>query len=146
VDVYEDDSLAVQLNDFNPGIASSGLFWTTRIPAGSLEVNPGRGRAAIQLTDIALDDYGTIDNALFGGGSSEPAVLSYEIHWSGVDSRTRVVNPAGQISGEFVRNSAQMEWAATVGDYSFVSFPASTSSSVFAEVAHEQNGIFFAGG
>jgi len=38
-----------------------------------------------------------------------------------------------------------MEWSARVGHYQFVSDPASTSSSSFAEIGHERNGIFFQG-
>jgi hypothetical protein len=36
-----------------------------------------------------------------------------------------------------------MEWTATVGDYTFVSDPLATSSSTFAEIGHERNGVFF---
>ena len=49
----------------------------------------------------------------------------------------------GGFAGEFVRNSAQMEWSAAVGDYTFVSDPIATSSSSFAEIGHERNGSFF---
>jgi len=111
VDVYEDAGLAVQLDDMNPGIAPSGLFWTTPIPVKSLDVNFAAGRASIKITDIAIDDYGNFDNSL-GGGPSEPATLSYEIHWFGHNSLDHVVSPDGLMTGEFVRNSAQMEWSA----------------------------------
>jgi hypothetical protein len=37
-----------------------------------------------------------------------------------------------------------MKWSANVGDFKFVSGPASTSSSVFAEIGRERNGSFFA--
>jgi hypothetical protein len=49
----------------------------------------------------------------------------------------------GGFAGEFVRNTAQMEWTATVGDYTFVSDPLATSSSSFAEIGREWNGSFF---
>jgi len=49
----------------------------------------------------------------------------------------------GGFAGEFVRNSAQMEWSAAGGDYTFVSDPIATSSSSFAEIGHERNGSFF---
>lgn len=48
----------------------------------------------------------------------------------------------GGFAGEFVRNSAQMEWTATVGDYTLVSDAISTSSSSFAEIGQERNGVF----
>jgi hypothetical protein len=129
----------------NPGITPSGLFWTTVIPAGSVSVNPGKGRASLQVRNIVVTDYGDYGNALFGGGPPPvPATVSFEVQWSGVAERVNVVNPTDGFAGEFVRNSAQMAWSATVGDYSFVSAPASTSSSIFAEVGHERNGVFFA--
>jgi hypothetical protein len=49
----------------------------------------------------------------------------------------------GGFAGEFVRNTAQIEWNAAVGDYTFVSDPIATSSSSFAEIGHERNGSFF---
>jgi hypothetical protein len=49
----------------------------------------------------------------------------------------------GGFTGQFIRNKAQMEWTAAVGDYRFVSDPLQTSSSLFAEIGSEQNGSFF---
>jgi len=51
----------------------------------------------------------------------------------------------GGFEGHFIRNKAQMEWTATVGDYKFVSDPLETSSSSFAEIGSERNGSFFSG-
>ena len=66
--------------------------------------------------------------------------------WSGVNDRLNIKNTDpvfGGFAGEFVRNTAQMEWSAAVGDYTFVSDPMVTSSSSFAEIGHERNGSFF---
>ena len=49
----------------------------------------------------------------------------------------------GGYAGTFIRNTAQMEWTATVGDFTFVSAALATLSSSFAEIGHERNGIFF---
>jgi hypothetical protein len=49
----------------------------------------------------------------------------------------------GGLTGEFVRNAAQMEWTAVVGDLTFVSDPLATSSSSFAQIGHERTGSFF---
>jgi hypothetical protein len=62
--------------------------------------------------------------------------------WSGVSQRVNIRNTDptyGGFAGEFIRNTAQMEWTATVGDYTFVSDPLATSSSAFAETGHERN-------
>jgi hypothetical protein len=64
------------------------------------------------------------------------------VTWSGVLQRAHVANPDTDSTGEYVRNSAQMEWTASLGDYDYVSFSAATSASEFAEIGEESNGIF----
>jgi hypothetical protein len=79
---------------------------------------------------IAILDYGTTPNAIFGGGPT-PGTVSFRVLWSGVDQRLNIKNTEpvyGGFADEFVRNSAQMEWSAAVGDYRFVSDPIATSS------------------
>ena len=89
-----------------------------------------------------MRDFHDFSNAL-GGGPSLPAKVSFEVRWSGIDDRVNITNRSNDFGGEFVRNSAQMEWSAIVGDFSFVSDPLSTSSSSFAELGTERNGSFF---
>src|SRR5262249_20439634 len=96
---------------------------------------------------VPILDYGNFLNSLFGAGPAPiPGSVSFRITWSGVGERVNIRNADpvyGGFAGEFVRNSAQMEWTAEVGDYRFVSAPIGTSSSSFAEIGHEQNGVFF---
>ena len=134
--------MAVQLDDMNPGISLTGLFWTMAVPEDSVEVDFGKGRAELRVERARIQDYGTFLNSLFGG-PSEPATASFEIHWAGRSPRQRVVNTAGEMEGQFIRNAATMEWSATNEKHTFVSHPASTSSSSFAEIGHERNGVFF---
>ena len=100
----------------------------------------------VQERDVPIIDYGNIGNALFGGGPVPvPGSVSYRVAWSGVNERVNIKNSDpvfGGFGGEFVRNGAQMEWTGTVGDLQFVSAPLATSSSLFAELGHERNGIF----
>ena len=126
----------------NPGITTTGLFWTMEVPGDSVEVNFGKGRAELRVEHARIRDYGNFLNSLFGG-PSEPATASFEVHWAGRSPRQHVVNAAGEMEGQFIRNAATMEWSATTARYKFVSQPASTSSSLFAEIAHERNGVFF---
>jgi hypothetical protein len=134
--------MAVQLDDMNPGIALNGLFWTMAIPEKSVEVDFGSGRAELRVESAEVEDYGTFLNSLFGG-PSDPATVSFEVHWAGKAPQERVVDTAREMEGQFIRNAATMEWTATTANYRFVSQPASTSSSLFAEIAHERNGVFF---
>jgi len=126
----------------NPGISLTGLFWTMALPEDSVEVDFGTGRAELRVERAEIQDYGTIPNSLFGG-PSEPATVSFEVHWAGRSPRQRVVDSAGEMEGQFIRNAATMEWSATTAKYEFVSQPAGTSSSLFAEIGHERNGAFF---
>lgn len=72
--------------------------------------------------------------------------MSFTVVWSGIQEQVDIRNmdPVfGGFTGHFIRNKAQMEWTAVVGDYRFVSDPLQTSSSSFAEIGSEQNGSFF---
>ena len=147
MDVFEPGP-GPQLHDMNPtAFPPTGLVWTLEVPSDSVQVNPGKGKAVIQESNYPILDYGNIVNAFFGGGPAPvPGKVSYTLVWSGVEERVNIKNtdPAyGGFAGEFVRNVAQMEWTATVGDYHFVSAPLANSSSSFAELGHERNGIFF---
>ena len=107
----------------------------------------GKGSASVQASNVAILDYGTTPNAIFGGGPPPtPGTVSFKVDWSGVGEKLNIKNTDpvyGGFAGEFVRNTAQMEWNAAVGDYTFVSDPIATSSSSFAEIGHERNGSFF---
>jgi len=72
-----------------------------------------------------------------------PGFVSFTVTWHGVNERVNIRNDDDGFAGEFIRNTAQMAWTATVGDFTFRSDPLTTSSSSFAEIGHERNGIFF---
>jgi hypothetical protein len=140
VDVFEPGPGAPILHDLNPGILPSGLFWTIEIPKKSIQINLGKGRASMKVDDVPiLDD-------VYGNPPPTPGSVSFTVVWSDVDERLKIRNDDpvyGGFAGIFIRNTAQMEWTATVGDFTFVSAPLATSSSLFAEIGHERNGIFF---
>jgi hypothetical protein len=107
-------------------------------------VNFGAGKAQMTVTDLALDDYFDIPNALFRFETpvSEPASCSFDISWSGpVGDRSPVSSPAGS-SGELVMCQATMQWSATTSSgFSFESNPSGTTS-VFAQLGKVRNGRF----
>jgi len=147
VDVFQPRA-GSQIHDLNPStFPPLGLFWTLQIPDASVHVELGKGSATLQASAVPIFDYGDILNAIFGGGpAAVPGTVSFKIVWSGVKERVNIRNTDpvyGGFAGEFVRNTAKMEWTATVGDLSFVSDPLATSSSGFAEIGHERNGSFF---
>jgi hypothetical protein len=150
VDVYLPGPGA-QIHDLNPStFPPVGLFWTIQISddrQDGVDVNLGTGSASLQVSNAPIFDYGSIGNALFGGGPAPvPGVVSFKVEWQGVNQRLNIRNTDpvyGGFAGEFVRNTAQMQWTATVGDFVFESDAIGTSSSSFAEIGQERNGVFF---
>jgi hypothetical protein len=154
VDVYLPGSGA-QIHDLNPStFPPVGLFWTIQISderqgddGNGVDVNLGTGSASLQVSNAPILDYGSLGNALFGGGPPPvPGTVSVRVDWQGVNQRLNIRNTDpvyGGFAGEFVRNTAQMQWSATVGDFLFESDALGTSSSAFAEIGHERNGVFF---
>ncbi len=139
-----------QIHDFNPGFgapvnaAGDRTFWTVAVPAASiLQDNPGAGQAEMQVSNLALEDYFTLGNA-FKDGPSVPATVSFDVVWTGdVTRRVNVNDAANGFAGEFAETPATITWSASENGFTFTSNAASTSTSVFAEVGHERNGIFF---
>jgi hypothetical protein len=148
VDVYAPGPGA-QFHDLNPSpFPPTGLFWTIEIPGDGIQVNLGKGVAAMEADDVPILDYMTGFNTLFEGDTPPPTPgsVSFNVVWSGVDERLKIRNDDpvyGGFAGTFIRNTARMEWTATVGDFTFVSDPLATSSSTFAEIGQERNGAFF---
>ena len=131
--------LTSQIHDFNPGIESSGLFWTAPIDRGSVRVNLGNGSASMHVAGLDVEDYGNVVNALTGG-TGVASTVSFDIDWSGVDERVKVRNRAVDFGGEFVRNSADLVWSAAEPGFTFQS---DSLASDFATLGHERNGVFF---
>ena len=131
------------MNDFNPGIAPSGLFWTVAVPDNSVDVHPGAGTARFALSDFQTRDFHTIGNSILGG-PSDPAIVSFEMVWSG-QGQSLVQTDGSSFSFDSVISTVTVEWSALneATGMRFQSDPASTSRSEFAAVGHEKNGVFF---
>jgi hypothetical protein len=94
------------------------------------------------ITDIDVLDYGTKENA-FAMGAAVPAALSYELRWSGPITREASVLDADHgFRGLFKENQATLSFSASQAGFTFVSDAANTSTSVFAQLGRESNGIF----
>jgi len=105
-------------------------------------LNLGRGTAAYRLSNLAMEDYGNIGNAL-SDGSSVPAVVSFDVEWSGVVERATTSDAANQFSLSLARTGASIDWS---GSSSLGSFGSNAVTKVnFAQIAHETNGMFFGG-
>ena len=150
MDLYQGPVGSNQIHDFNPGIIDSGpakgLFWTIHIPTTDVHVDLGRATATMRVTNADVEDYHTLKNALLDG-PSDPASVSFVIRWQGVNARVEVRDFELGFAGQFIEDSATVEWSASVPStgFSFNSDPATTSKTVFAEIGSERNGVFFHG-
>jgi len=146
VDVFQPGP-GEQLHDLNPTFPPpTGLFWTVAIPPEGVELDMAGASATLQATNLPVLDFGDIPNALSGARPPTPASVSFRVQWRGSApvANIRVDSAAqGRWAGELIRNTAQMEWSAQSGPYQFSSAPMATSSSSWAEMGQERNGIFF---
>ena len=104
--------------------------------------NPGSGVASLVVNNKAVLDYHDIPNALLQGVSN-PATVSFVVNWHKGSQKIKIRNPGDGFAAELVQNTATMSWSATTQGVSYFSGPEDTSSSVFAYVGHERNGVFF---
>ena len=108
----------------------------------SVKVDPGSGRASLVVSNLEMEDYFNVINALQDGTSHEAAV-SFEVHWAPGIKHFKVRDEATGMAGEFVKNTATMAWSAESAGQSFISGPQESSSSLSAQVGHERNGVLF---
>src|ERR1700737_1772559 len=160
---YDFKNFSTQIHDFDPGIHPypGGLFWTVptspihpdeinerlkrqeakRIELEDIEL--GDGTTHLSATDLVLQDYFSIPNALlhFLSPLSVGASCSFYVQWSGpVTSKVPVTTPGS--SGELSMCQATMTWSANNDlGFSFVSEPSGTTSA-FAELGRIKNGVF----
>ena len=50
------------------------MFWTVPIDKSSVKVDPGSGKASLVVSDLDMEDYFNVVNALQDGNSNEAAV------------------------------------------------------------------------
>jgi hypothetical protein len=132
-----------QIHDFSTGIKPNGLFWTTRIADSSVQFNLRAGRARMNVHDLAVQDDFNLLNSLLRG-PNVPATVSFDVRWlSDPDDFTRYRNAAEQFVGTFSPGQATVEWSAEEEGFEFQSDLAHTSTTVYAEIGLERNGVFF---
>jgi hypothetical protein len=145
LDLYKEQVVPQnQIHDFNPGIASNGLFWTVHVPNKRAKFDFDDATASLDVKNQDVEDYFNIVNAL-QDGNSIPATVSYHIHWSGVNKSYSVSDTTNQFQLQVIEDNATISWSASENGFTFVSDPADTSTTVFALIAHERNGAFFPG-
>jgi hypothetical protein len=142
------ENFSTQISDFDPGISPypDGLFWTVPVRSNALDVDEDEGTASLRVHNLRLFDFFNIPNALFHTMTPLyiPATVSYSVEWINPGKRFSLTNTDHHFTGEFVTTQARMAWSAHRDDgFRFVSDPAGTSTSVFAETGEVRNGVFF---
>lgn len=107
-----------------------------------MEIDLGAGRATFSLNVFETLDFHDFLNSL-KHGPSDPVTTSFKVQWGGKVRQFQRRDAANGLRGEFVETGATMEWFASEKDFSFASAPADTSTSVFAVLGEEHNGVFF---
>jgi hypothetical protein len=111
------------------------------IPDRNVTVDLAEGRARMEVSQLAVEDYHDIVNAL-QEGPSVPADVSFEVHWFHPAHRDHVHNGHQHFELDAIETRASIEWSATRGGFRFESDEESTSKTAFAEIGRERNGVF----
>jgi hypothetical protein len=142
LDIFQGPVGSNQIHDFNPGIAASGLFWTTRVPDRSVKVSPGSGRATWTLENFEIPDFHDILNSLHHGKPVGTGLLDMTMTWSGSGPVSHVRDAANGFTGRKVTGTSHISWTIQMGDFSFTA-DESNQISLVSEVWKERNGVFF---
>ena len=104
-------------------------------------MNPGSGRAVMDVRNLETEDYHDLVNAILDGPSLE-AIVSFRVEWTGSQNRQRFHNVPQQYDGNMILNSASCAWSGETSEARYVSDPGS-SVSIYAQVGQMRNGAFF---
>jgi hypothetical protein len=69
--------------------------------------------------------------------------VSFDIEWSGITDRAKVVNVMQNFRGQFVKTGATIDWSAESADFVFHSESPNPDRNLYSVIGHEQNGVFF---
>jgi hypothetical protein len=130
-----------QIHDNNPGITSSGLFWTIRVPDSSVHHDAHSGVARMKVGPVRLFDHYHVANALAGGPAAS-VVASFVATWKAQGKPTRVESAADDFEGVFRDADSTIEWESSSSGFGYKSDAAKTSSTVFSLIGRERNGVF----
>jgi len=146
-------NLTQQIHDYSPPIAANGLFWTIPIEPDSLRIELDDGRASLRIADLPIPDFHDLANNLTNGhglSSSSippivpvPATVSFDVEWSGVISRAKVVNDTQNFSGDFIKTGSTIKWSSEQNGFFFDSEDPNPARNIGAVIGREGNGVFF---
>jgi len=97
----------------------------------------------MDVEGIRIEDYHDFVNSLLDGPSLE-AVASFRAEWSASHDRHHFRNVTNTFDEQVVINSARVWWRGETDTSLYITDPIDApETSLFAEVGHERNGVFF---
>ena len=134
-----------QVNDFEPGIAPNGLFWTIVVPASAGEVSGLSGNARFHLENFAIPDFGNFPNAI-SPSPDPPAIPShatFDVHWRANGERTDIRDETFGFAGTYVASEATISFSVSNdGGPTYTSVDAG-QKTIGSAVGTERNGVYF---
>jgi hypothetical protein len=137
-------------------VSPTDVFWAIHIPEGSSHVDLDAGTASLHVENACVFDAFTVPNSVMGVNrpvnQAKGIINSLQIEWSGIIRRDSANEPVNQMRGSFVENAARIAVTATTprtmvtalsNGHGFRFVSDTTISSNFAQIGHEQNGIFY---
>jgi hypothetical protein len=109
-----------QVNDFNPGIEPSGLFWTIAVPPSAIEIAGASGHARFHLENLVIPD----------------------VRWQGGRDRLNVRDETFDFAGGYVASDATISFSVVSAGVTYTSSAAGQKTAACA-VGHERNGVYF---
>ena len=108
-------------------------------------MSAGSGAASMSASNVAVSDFFNIPNSLLHGTlvPPVPAAVSFMVNWGGPGTRVKLRDSVNGFAGECVQNTASMVWSASSAGLMYQSGGEDTAVSVFGQVGHERNGVFF---
>jgi len=118
-----------------------------------MEIHFGAGVASLRMRNVPVNDAHDLYNNLTNGQgypplgippvAPVPATVSFDIEWSGISDREKVVNVLQNFRGQFVKTGATIDWSAESADFAFQSESPNPDRNLYSVIGHEQNGVFF---
>src|SRR5262249_9755886 len=145
----------------DPGLSESEGIWTTEIPEHSITFSLRDEEASLHVRNVLVFDTFTVPNSLDQhhpmGPNANAVINSLRITCRGTTSRQSHSDCVDAFRGTFLEDTATIEVIATTPGarasecpprtarhgFRFVSDPAHTSVSLFAQIGRERNGAFF---
>jgi len=134
--------LKTQTHDYDPGITSSGLFWTIAIPDKAVEADFDEAEARFHMSNLSIADYINIPNGLFHTSLPLPGKVSFDIRWFDVLKKGTWSDPTLPFEQEYVKTNAHISWSGKTGSDTFHTTDGAQTVE-FAQIAKERNGFFF---